>query len=462
MKKGLSTEAKVGFFVFLVLGFLIYMTFELSKYPERKRGYAVYAYFENVAGVYEATPVHLEGLKVGVVESLEFKDGKILVKMRIRNGVRINRDAVARIKTRGVLGSAYIDISHGTPESGELKEGDFIEKTTVPVDMDYLVQKAYEIEEDIKSVTESLKNSLGGKEGEEKISALVEDISGFFENLKDMTEGVEGDFKNLVSLLKQDAEKLRDFIDKANSAITENREDIREAVKKAREFSEKLDRAIAQVEGILDDIEKGKGTIGKLIKDEETAKKIEETLTSLKEMTSATEKWQLFLKYRGEIWLDGDSSKHLFGIRLQPSEKKYYELDIESVPEWSSETKDLTGERTLSFSLYLAMKWKRFTLRGGIIESTGGVGVDIDLLKNYISFTMECYDFLRKTNPALRAYLDITLFKYFFVTAGGDYLIDYRSKNRRFFAGVGIIFSDEDLKKILGLAATSAVAGSSF
>jgi len=462
VKKGLSTEAKVGFFVFLVLGFFIYMTFELSKYPEKKRGYAIYAYFENVAGVYEATPVHLEGLKVGVVESLEYKDGKILVKMRIREGVKIKRDAVATIKTKGVLGSAYIDITHGTPESGELKEGDFIEKTRVPVDMDYLIQKAYEIEEDIKGVTESLKKSLGGKEGEEKISALVDNLSGFFENVKNMTEGVDTDFKTLVSLLREDAQKLRDFIDRANATITENRENIREAVKKAKEFSEKLDKAIAQVEGILDDIESGKGTIGKLIKDEETAKKIEDTLTSLKEMTSATQKWQLFLKYRGEIWLDGDSSKHLFGIRLQPNEKKYYELDIESVPEWSSETKDLTGERTLSFSLYLAMKLWRFRFRGGIIESTGGIGVDIDLLKNYISFTMECYDFLRKTNPALRAYLDITPYKYFFITAGGDYLIDYRSRNRRFFAGIGVIFSDEDLKKILGLAATSAVAGSSF
>ncbi len=462
MKKGLSIEAKVGVFVFLVLAFFIYMTFELSHYPERKSGYTLNAYFENVAGVYEATPVHLEGLKVGVVESLEYKDGKILVKMRIKKGVRVNRDTVATIKTKGVLGSAYIDLSHGTPESGELKDGDFIEKTRVPVDMDYLMQKAYEIEEDIKSVTESLKKSLGEKEGEERLSHLVDNVSEFFENVKSMTKGVDEDFKSLVSVLKEDAEKLRDFIDKANSAITENREDLRETVKKAKEFSEKLDRAIAQVERILNDIESGKGTLGKLISDEETAKKIEDTLTSLKEMTSATQRWQLSLKYRGEIWFDGESSKHFFGIRLQPNEKKYYELDIESVPEWSSETKDLTGERTLSFSLYYAMKLWKFRFRGGIIESTGGIGVDIGLLKDYISFTMECYDFLRKTNPALKAYLDITLYKYFFITAGGDYLIDTRSKNRRFFAGLGIVFSDEDLKKILGLAATSAVAGSSF
>lgn len=462
MKKGLSVEAKVGVFVFLVLGFFIFMTFELRHYPERKRGYAIYAYFKNVAGVYEATPVHLEGLKIGVVESLEYKEGRILVKMRIKEGIRIKRDAIAVIKTKGVLGSAYIDITHGNPESGELKEGDFIEKTRVPVDMDHLLQKTYEIEEDIKSVTGSLRKSLGEKEGEERMSALLENISGFFENVREMTEGVDRDFKTLVSLLKEDFEKLRDFIDKANSSISENKDDLRETIKKARELSEKLDRVIAQVQGILDDVESGKGTVGKLFKDEETAKKIEETITSLREMTSATQRWQLFLKYRGEMWLDGDSSKHLFGIRLQPNERKYYELDIESVPEWSSETKTLSGERTLSFSLYIALKLWRFTFRGGIIESTGGVGVDIDLLKDYISFTMECYDFLRKTNPALKAYLDITLYRYFFITAGGDYLIDYRSNNRRFFAGIGIIFSDDDLKKILGLAATSAVAGSSF
>lgn len=462
MKKGLSTEAKVGAFVFLVLIFFLYMTFELSHYRERKSGYAIYALFDNVSGIYEASPVHLEGLKIGVVESLEFKDGKILVKMRIREGIKINRDTVATIKTKGVLGSAYIDLSHGTPESGQLKDGDYVEKTRVPVDMDYLLQKAYEIEEDIKSVTESVRKSLGGKEGEEKLSSLIDNISGFFENVDEMTEGTGKDFKELISTLKGDAEKLQKLIERADSALSENREDIRETVKKAREFSEKLDRVIARAEGIIDDLEGGKGTFGKLLKDEETAKKIDETLTSLKEVVSSTQKWSLLLKYRGEIWVDGESSKHFFGIRLQPNPGKYYELDIESVPEWSSETKELSGERAIDFSLYLAFKWWRFTFRGGIIESTGGVGVDIDLIKDYLSFSMECYDFLRKTNPALKTFVDITLFKYFFITAGVDYLIDYRPSNRKFFAGIGVSFSDDDLKKILGLAATSAVAGSSF
>lgn len=468
MKKAFPVEAKVGIFILIVSIILLYSTFKLSHYTEKKRGYTVYAYFKNVAGVYEATPVHLEGVKIGVVESLSIENGRILVKMRIRDDIRIAKGTVARIKTKGLLGSAYIELTHGTPEKGYLKDGDFIEKTESPVEFTEIARELQEIAQDIKSITHSIKKAIGEEDGKENLSEIIENLNSILSDIKEISGTGKEDIrlfisnlKKLSESLKKDEQRIKRIAEQVENIVAENRQDFKNTIKKAKEIAEKLDKLIDSARNIIKDVEEGRGTVGKLLKDEKTAKKLESVISSLDETLSATRKWKTIMKYRGEVWVDGKASKHFFGIRLQPSHSKYYELNIESVPEWIEEDTQVRGN-DIKFSLYLALKWKILTLRGGVIESTGGLGIDLDLFKDYITFTVECYDFFRKTNPAVRAYLDFLLYKYIFVSTGADYLFDRISSNRRIFVGFGIRFTDEDLKRILGLAATSAVVGSGF
>lgn len=468
MRKGFSLEAKVGIFVLVAGLILLYSSFKLTHYTEKKRGYTIYAYFKNVSGLYEATPVHLEGLKVGVVESLTIEEGKILVKMRIKEGIKIARDTVAKIKTKGVLGSAYIDLTHGNPEKGYLKDGDFIENTESPVEFGDIAKKLEEVAEDIKAITHSVRKAIGEEEGEKKLSEIISNLDSILSDIREISGTEKEDIKTFISnlkklseSLKKDEEKIKSIAEEVERIVSENRDDIRNTIAKAREVAEKLDKLISSAQNVVKDVEEGKGTVGKLLKDEKTAEKVEKVLSSLDETLGATRDWKTIIKYRGEVWVDGDSSKHFFGIRLQPSRSKYYELDIESVPEWINGDTQLASNE-IKFSLYLALRWKMLTFRGGIIESTGGLGVDLNLFKDYITFTVEGYDFTRDTNPAVRVYLDFLLYKFIFLSAGGDYIFDRIRGNRRIFIGFGIRFTDEDLKKILGLAATSTVAGSGF
>jgi hypothetical protein len=97
--------------------------------------------------------------------------------------------------------------------------------------------------------------------------------------------------------------------------------------------------------------------------------------------------------------------------------------------------------------------FRNASLRAGLFESTGGVGVDTHLLHKKLKLTLEAYDFSRDTNPPHfrvegRYFFTRNIFAY----AGWD---DPTWKQRSSaILGGGVTWGDEDLKYLLGTAAS--------
>src|SRR5205085_12697395 len=68
------------------------------------------------------------GVQVGKVEKITLNEDRARVKMRIDQGVKIDEESIAGIKTRGIIGSKYVSIAPGAGEK-YLKEGDQIRQT---------------------------------------------------------------------------------------------------------------------------------------------------------------------------------------------------------------------------------------------------------------------------------------------------------------------------------------------
>ena len=91
-----------------------------------------------------------------------------------------------------------------------------------------------------------------------------------------------------------------------------------------------------------------------------------------------------------------------------------------------------------------------------MIESTGGLGLDYELLKNRLTVGADAWDFARKDlsskslPPHLKLYGSYDIVKNLFVTGGVDDVLATERNLRTLFIGLGIKFADEDLKTILG------------
>jgi phospholipid/cholesterol/gamma-HCH transport system substrate-binding protein len=142
MKK-YTQETVVG--IFVVIGFLAiaYMTVKLGNIGFLgENSYTLYAKFNKVTGLRVGNPVAMLGLNIGRVQSfkLDQDDQLVVVDFKIDNGIKIYDDAIASIKTEGLIGDKFVSIDPGG--SGDLlKNGDTITDTESPTDIMDLVSK---------------------------------------------------------------------------------------------------------------------------------------------------------------------------------------------------------------------------------------------------------------------------------------------------------------------------------
>jgi phospholipid/cholesterol/gamma-HCH transport system substrate-binding protein len=144
--------------------------------------YVLNADFENVAGLTDGAEVRVSGMHEGTVKRKELPqrpDGKVRVVMNLKSVTRevIKKDSVAAIKSEGLVGDKYVEISFGSNESPKVNDGDTIQ-TEPPLEIADLVKKTNVILDSAKGAAENLQ-SISSKinRGAGTMGALVNDRS---------------------------------------------------------------------------------------------------------------------------------------------------------------------------------------------------------------------------------------------------------------------------------------------
>lgn len=138
-----SLEMIVG--IFMVAGFLAfgYLALQLGEvsWLTSGRTYSLKAEFDNVSGVKKGSAIQLAGVVVGSVEKVELSpDNVALVHLRLDKGIQVPADSIASVKSQGIIGDKYIQISlGGDPEI--LKEQGMITETESAIDIESLISK---------------------------------------------------------------------------------------------------------------------------------------------------------------------------------------------------------------------------------------------------------------------------------------------------------------------------------
>ncbi len=481
----MSSEAKVGVFVIIGIIILTYMSMRVGELSfKRAKGYDVNVYFDSATGLAKDVQVEIAGVEVGRVRKISLENGKALVVLRINSNVKLTKDAKAVIRTKGILGDKYVELVPGSPSAPPLKEGDRIVKTVPTTDMDSLMITLEEVAKNINRLTNSLANVVGGEKGEASLNSIIENIKEMVETLNRTVQENNEDVTNIIVNLSEFSETL-------NKIGDTNREDIRGIISNVRKASaginditskinrgkgtigklvneeetvNNLNEALASLKTITDKINRGEGSIGKLINEDETVENINASLVSINDYLQKQEDYKTYLNYRGEYLFDSTEVKSYLSLRIQPREDKYYLLQIVDDPGGKEEVTDTTttigggtpslthtvetDKDALKFSAQIAKRYYNIGLRGGLFESTGGVGLDYYLFNDRLTLSLEAFDFDPDRNAHLKFKADYRPFKYIYITSGFDNFISDEGKES-FFIGAGISFADEDIKSLL-------------
>jgi phospholipid/cholesterol/gamma-HCH transport system substrate-binding protein len=266
MKKGIRNKIRLGIFISIGISvFIIGIYFIGERQQLFRNTFRVSGVFKDIAGLQSGNNVRLSGINVGIVEKISIvSDTSVRVDVLIEENARkfIKKDAVAGIGSEGLMGNKVLIIYPGTGGKMEIEDEDSV-KTVQPASIDDIflslkstIDNTSNITNDLSKITYNIQSGKGTIGRLLMDKTLREKFDSTFANLKDGSTG----FK----LLMERADQI-DTIMMALRKTLDNTSNITNDVSK-----------------ITDNIQSGKGTIGRLLMDPSWRLNFDTTLVNMK------------------------------------------------------------------------------------------------------------------------------------------------------------------------------------
>ncbi len=138
MRRG-NLELTVGIFVLAGLACLAYLAIHLGKMEVMGGGYQVVVTFDNISGLKKGAAVEVAGVDVGRVDSIQLSSGdRANVTLRLDPDLKLHDDAIASIRTKGIIGDKFVKLSPGSSEK-LIPPGGKIRDTESAIDLEELI-----------------------------------------------------------------------------------------------------------------------------------------------------------------------------------------------------------------------------------------------------------------------------------------------------------------------------------
>ena len=475
----LGPEFRVGVFTLLGLAATSFAVFVVSPdLFERDSKNSYYTILADASGILPKTHVKTNGVNVGKVKKVSLDNNATKVVFEIRDDVKIPKGSRIEIRTVGFLGDRFLEIKRTDDLSkGFVAPGEIVPREEDAADLQEVIALVGSIAKDIKKVTKSLAGVLGDEKGERSIQNIVDNIEDLTREAKDILQENRGDVRTLVA-------NLKDFSASANEILdAENKERIDKILANFDDSMVEVKGATQNINLISEKIEKGEGTIGRLVNEDETLEELEGAIKDIRKVLAPVNQLKVEVDYHGEMRAD-QSSQNYFNLNFLTRPGNYYVLGFtdaaerlvdtvtEQVPvsDNASGTKTRTKEyikdrKSIRFNAQIARRWHFAAIRFGLFESTGGIAGDFYALNDKIKFTLEAFDFADKdaeyrSFAHLKAYGSALFYNHIYTLAGIDDptkkdLSTGKTEDLNYFVGAGVKFTDDDLRALFGLAAVA-------
>lgn len=432
----LSLEAKVGAFVVAGLVLMGTAIFLLGDYTFEKR-YTLYAQFHDVANLNRNSPVKLSGVEIGQVRDIQLAGGMAKCVLAIRKGVDIYKDAEFAIGSTGIIGSKYLQIDQGHPDSGVIAPETTV-RGTDPVSIE-------------KALTKAL-NSLQG---------ILTEIN---------SEGPRG---SLTGNLKETVANLREMTANLNDLIETTKPNLEKAMARTDGITQKLDAVLAKTDQMMAGLSTDKGAVGALLHDEKVKEDVKQTVASVREAANTAKdvlgrinQFRVYWNYdyRYEAPIRGGYSD--IGLKIVPRESRYYYAGISNMGSIVDQPKHGTDyvQKNRVDGLLGFVKGP-FDLSIGAIRSAGGARLRVtpfwrDPIGKRLTVEAQGYDFGRNRvingrrfdKPAYDFGVLARVTRWFGIGAR----VEDVQVRKAYNTWLNVTFEDQDIAYLFGLASFGA------
>lgn len=272
-----SIDIRVGIFVLISLlvgGGLIIRFGKYTRLAERT--YEITVAFPNVGGIVKDASVMYAGIPIGKVDRIGLSEGgqlSVKLTLAIFEEYKIRSDARFVINQSGLLGDRYVDIIPQSTTAAFIKPGQEVEGAT-SVDLSEAIRSAVDVlhqaagaitrvDAALKRVDEmvlSTQSLLHVTQTMANIDEATSNAVGVTLALRGVVEESRADLTNAFGKLSLASDNMSEASKRVEQVVSDNQDDIRAAIKDLSESTKRVDTMLAN-------LQKGQGTVGKLLVD---------------------------------------------------------------------------------------------------------------------------------------------------------------------------------------------------
>ena len=262
------------FIIGLVITYFVYTSLNKAGSASAE-GYPIDAPFNNILQLRVGDDVRMSGVKVGTVIGTSLKEGQAVAKLSIQKQYEIPTDSVASVSMAGLLGTNFVSIEMGKSFSDPLKPGEQI-KTKASVDIN-------QIFEEVGAVAD-------------RIDGALSDIGGMFSGQGD------GLFAELGGMIKENRGRIGSSLENIEIITTQLSEgkgtvgkllfedegynELMATVAEIKSAAGQADQMLAGVQGIVDHVKSGEGSLGELLYGDQIANELKSTIANVQEFSA--------------------------------------------------------------------------------------------------------------------------------------------------------------------------------
>lgn len=459
-------EVKVGLLTIIAVVSLGIVSLKLTQNQSGFGSHVEYkAYLGDASGIFPRTAIKVAGINSGRIKSIQLHERKALITFEIIESIKVSKGANLQVKSVGFLGDKFIDLKPGPMQAERLPAGSLIEANTGG-GLEDLAKDASSIMNDVKEIVTSLKESIKGDERENKIKEIVDNIKQFSEDakqitgsLKKATTGEDSDLARILANIEKTSEQLAFETDRFEKGS------FADKLQKIGPILDKADKAVGDLKVMTTDLKAGRGTLGRLLRDDEVVDQVSETLSSVNRLVNRINNLEADIAlFTG---FNTDNGNHTqFDVDIFPAPERFFRLGFaknDFGPDSGVETSTTTDGGTpvirrvvekdkIKFNLMIGRMIQRFGIRAGLIESTGGVGLDYHFPDYGSRLSLEAFDYREDIGPNVRLILELRMWNVFYARLAGEDLVS-KANEQTATISVGLRFTDQDLSSLLGLLA---------
>ncbi|MFP5386904.1 MAG: MlaD family protein [Bacteriovoracia bacterium] len=454
---------KVGLLTLAALASVVVMSLKITQNQSGFGEHVEYkTILEDASGIFEKTPIKVAGINAGRIKSIELEGNKALITFEILEKIKITPEAKIKIKSVGLLGDKFIDMDIGTQQAERLPEGSMV-PSSGGEGLDNLAKDASSILKEVKEITGTIKEGLRDDEGRNLIKEIVENINEMSASLRRISTGNEDKINKIIDDVEAIASQLAHETDRyqKNSLMGD--------MAKFGPILDNVDATVKDLKTIVSDVKDGKGTVGKLLRDDAVVDQVSQTLSSVNRLVNRINniEAEVSLATGANTRIGSDTR---FDLDIYPAPERFFRLGIvtnEFGPANEKESSTFTSvdggrevktstrkirKDQLKFNFQIGRRIQRWALRAGLIESTGGVGIDYLFPDFGVRTGLEMFDYQKDAGPNLRLYTEVRLWNVLYTRVAGEDLVS-KDGQQSATISLGLRFTDQDLAALIGVFA---------